>query len=216
MTIRLTRRATGPLTPIRALGRAAVRIAAGAVLCAAPAAMAQDFAAPDRSAQLLTLAQSHASLASRQVELSRRALQSSVQRYEAGVGSFSDVRQARLAVLEADSGLKFAELDVRSIEAGGSPVRMDIAAPLIGGRDFVSERLQIEFDLVSGRATLLEETIEFTEARVLAGVEVSDSIAPLNVERARLAAEAERIRLDLAHRQAYLAGGGNSAPEPGR
>jgi hypothetical protein len=210
----MTRRA--PISRICARCRAAGRIVAGMLLCAAPATMAQDVASPDRSAQLLTLAQSRASLAAQQVEVSRQAFQSSTQRYEVGVGTFSDVRQARLAVLEADSGLRFAELDVTAIETGGSPVRMEVSAPLIGGRDFVSERLQIEFDLVSGRAALLEDTIEFTEARVLAGVEVSDSIAPLNIERAHLAAEAERIRLGLAQRQAYLAGSNDSAPQPGR
>lgn len=93
---------------------------------------------------------------------------------------------------------------------------MEISAPLAGGRDLVSERLRIEFDLVARRAAALEEAIRFAEAKVQAGVDAGERMAPLGIERAQLAVTAEQIRLDLAQRQSFLAYGSDVAPEPAR
>jgi hypothetical protein len=127
-------------------------------------------------------------------------------RYQAGLASFPSFLQAQSALVEADVRLKYAELNVEEIEAGGGPVRTEISAPLVDGRDFVSERLQIEFDSFAVRSTNLEQIIEIAEAEIDAGVATPESIGPLTVDRARLAAEAERIRESLDLRQSFLDG----------
>jgi hypothetical protein len=175
--------------------------------------MAQDVDAADRQAPLLTQARAVASLATEQADVSRQALQMAKVRWEGGLATYAEFAQAQRADSEADLRLKLAELDVAEIDAGGGPVRTEISAPLIDGRDFVSERLRIAFDAVSTQATLLEQHLKFAEARVQAGVATSDSVVALGIERARLAADAEQIRQTLALRQSSLAGAIDNAQE---
>lgn len=189
--------------------RATALAAAGILLCATPATMAQEFPpsdATDAAAMRLSLAQSGASLAALQADASRQMFRQSQVRYQAGLASFPSFLQAQSALVEADVRLKYAELNVEEIEAGGGPVRTEISAPLVDGRDFVSERLQIEFDSFAVRSTNLEQIIEIAEAEIDAGVATPESIGPLTVDRARLAAEAERIRESLDLRQSFLDG----------
>lgn len=170
------------------------------LLFAVPGAPAQDAPAPD-AAELLHLANTMASQAARKLEDARQAFQRARQGYETGTSSFADFSEAQLALADADMRLKIARLDVAEIEAAGGPVRIDLAAPLIDGRDFLSERLQIEFDLVARRSAHVEAIIELTEAEVEAGVAMPGSMGPLTIERSRLAVEAERIRTMLELRR---------------
>lgn len=186
--------------------RATILAFAGLLLCGGSATLAQDRSATDASEQRLELARSDASLAALQADASRQMFRESQVRYDAGVVSFNGFLRAHEAVADADARLKSAQLDVAEIAAGGGPIRTEISAPLVNGRDFVTERLQIEFESVALRSTNIEAFIKSAEAEVSAGVASSDSVRPLTVDRARLAAEAERIRETMALRRQFLDG----------
>ncbi len=179
---------------------------AAGFLCTVPVAMAQDAGATAGAVELLSQARSTASAAARHVDETRQIAQRVTRDYDTGTSSFVDFSEAQLALFEADMRLKIAELDVAEIEAGGGPVRLDLAAPLVDGRDFLSERLRIEFDVMARRSQHLEMVIKVTEAEVEAGVAMPNSIGPLTIERSRLAVEAERIRmtLELRHNEILM------------
>jgi hypothetical protein len=166
---------------------------------------AQDANAEGASALLLSLAREEASLAAEQLDTSRQLYERAQRAYGTGTSTFVEFLEAQQLFTDANDRLKLAELDIEEIESGGGPVRIDIAAPLVNGRDFLTERLNIAFDSISRRSTSLEQVIKFTEAEVEAGVATSDSVLPLTLERSRLAGEAERIRTMLALRQNELA-----------
>ena len=170
------------------------------LLHAVPEAAAQDVEATDAS-ELLTLAETMASQAALNLDQTRQTLQRARQSYDSGTSTFADLSEVQLAFADAEMRLKIAQLDVAEIEAAGGPVRIDLAAPLVNGRDFLSERLQIEFDLIARRSAHVEGAIEITEAAVEAGVATPGSMSPLTIERSRLAVEAERIRTMLELRR---------------
>ena len=196
------------LVPAGALVAGRTRICTVAVLLlgAASVTLAQDVDPADQSGAFLAQARAAADLASQNFDSNRQAERISRVRYDSGLASLSEWIESMLALIEARADLKVAELDVEEIEIGGGPVRTEMSAPLIEGRDFVSERLQIELDTVAAREMSLAEIIKVTEAEVGAGVATDADLRPLIMERARLAADAERVRQTMALRQSFLSG----------
>ena len=186
--------------------RAAIYILSGLLLGAASVTMAQRAQNAEELGLLQLQASTKVSLAEQEVELNRRVLDDITGQVAAGTMVPTALQSAQAALVGAEARLDLAELDVEEVNAGGGPVRNEITAPLIGGRDFFSERLQIGLDQVSARAPTLEEVIRLAEVRVQAGTADSESLRPLTMERARLAAEAEQMRGALALRQSFLDG----------
>lgn len=184
----------------------AVASVAGFLLGTAAATSAQEIRSADASAQLLVQARAIAALAAQNVDASRQAERISRVRYDAGTAAFTEWLESNLALIEAGADLNVAELDVEEIEIGGGPVRTEISAPLVAGRDYVSKRLQIELDTISAREATLAEGIRVIEAEVEAGVKSAADLRPLTMDRARLTSDAERVRETMALRQSFLIG----------
>ena len=192
----------------RRLRSAAIALA-GLLLGAACVTVAQRIEDSERLELLERQARTSVELAARRVEFERRALEDLETRWETGVAviaSSTVAYEARATLIEAEAGLALAELALEEIEAGAGPVGNEISAPRRGGRDFFSERLQIELEGNAERRAAVAQMIDFVEARVNAGVDAPRSLLPLTAERGRLEAEAERIRETLALRESFLDG----------
>jgi hypothetical protein len=92
-----------------------------------------------------------------------------------------------------------ARLNIEEIEASAQPPRDDLNAPLVGGRDFVAERIQLDLVNAQRQLSTAENLVETVEMRVRAGAmsDMERSAAELEVARARaaLAVLAERLAL---------------------
>lgn len=186
--------------------RAAIFLVSGLFLGAASVTLAQRAEDADRLELLRLQAGTQVSLAAQEVEMNRQVVDDLSRQVAVGTIVPTALLSAQAALVAAEVRLALAELDVEEVDASGGPVRNEISAPLVDGRDFVSERLQLRLDPISVRGQSLGEFINLTEVRIRAGTTTSDSLRPLIMERDRLAAEADQIRQLLALRQTFLDG----------
>lgn len=86
------------------------------------------------------------------------------ERYAVGLVSEGDDLLATTTQERSRLGLERSRLDLDEVRRSGAPPRDELYAPLVGGRDFVSERLQLErrgaelgLKVLAARAKQLEE-----------------------------------------------------------
>jgi hypothetical protein len=186
--------------------RAALYVLSGLLLGAASVTMGQRAEDAERLELLQRQASLQVSLAEREVELNRMVLDDVQGQVAAGRLVPTAMLSAQAALVASEARLRLLNLDAEEINARRGPVQNEISAPRVDGRDFFSERLQLGLDVISARNPSLDEVIRLAEVRVQAGTAPSESLRPLTTERARLNAEAERIRETLALRQSFLNG----------
>ena len=186
----------------RALGFTGI----GLLLGAGCVTTAQHIEDASRAELLLRQAEANASIAQQRVVAYREQAESAELRWEQGTLSFREIYPTQYEVIDAELQHALAELDVAAINAGGDPVRDEISAPRVKGRDLFSGRLQLELDANARHVAILEPRIEFEETRVQAGVALPSSLEPLTAEMTQLAALATQIRETLSLRQSFLDG----------
>lgn len=87
-------------------------------------------------------------IAAMRLELAKAEFESVSKAVKAGVRPEGDLSAARLSVLTAETALQRVGLEIEETQLTGMPSRDELWAPLIGKRDFVSNRLY--FDLLVG------------------------------------------------------------------
>jgi hypothetical protein len=105
--------------------------------------------------------------------------------YEAGFVGKSVVERAALRVELAGVTVERHRLELAEIEASGRPVRDDVAAPRVGERDFVGERLRLDLEAVELR---IAATKAERDRRPVAGPSGFSSQKELEETRAQLEA----------------------------
>ncbi len=126
--------------------------------------------------------------------------------HQASAASDEELARARLELSEARAERERRALDLLETQETGEPPRRDLAAPRLGDRDFVTERLRIELDLATARTVQREQAHARLEALVQAGAVSDDdrerSATDVKVAQARERAVAQRLEL----RRAFVAG----------
>lgn len=137
-------------------------------------------------------------------------------RHAEGVVSQSEVTEAERRQLAAERTLRHVRLEREELDAGGGTfprgtvpdgeLQLDLTAPPVGGRDFVSEHLRVEREACA--AELEHARAELERANVLHGAgRVSESV-PSNARAGVETLERRLASLDqrLANRADFLAG----------
>lgn len=149
---------------------------------------------------LLETAQSDLALAGLRLQLARRALDHVEAREKVGVAGQAARSEAESEVRQMEALAARAKLNVDEIRSSSLPARDDLNAPLIGGRDFMSERLQIDLFVAQQRLTAAEQLLAEKErqARALGSMsefQVLEAALMVTQERAALGTLAERRKL---------------------
>lgn len=151
---------------------------------------------------LLASYEQRVALASQRVATINDELKAARQRVSVGVAEPDTVFEIQYRVKEADVELKSAESQLAEVRASGREPLNEVSAPLVAGRDFVSERWQIELGVPVALLELETARLRSAERRVAVGV--SD---PFDVEMSRSrsvevqsAIDAGRKRLDIRQR----------------
>ena len=126
-------------------------------------------------------------------------------RLSLGQGNQNDVLEAREKVAAAEAQVKSLESQIEEVRITGREASNEISAPIVKGRDFVSERLQIQM-------AVPQAVLEFERLR-LRNLERSFSVgagSPLEAGEARsrvseVDAGVEAFRKKLEIRQQFLA-----------
>ena len=139
-------------------------------------------------------------LASEEVDRTR-------QQVAAGTLSEATLTGAQLGVANARTQLERMELDLEEVRISGREPRNDIVAPLVGGRDFVSERIQLELQVVSRQlAAVIAEQRE-AQQRVEAGAASGSEVQMWEAEVRSIQAHRGELDGRLSYRGAFLDGG---------
>jgi outer membrane protein TolC len=122
-------------------------------------------------------------LAKRRLALAEQQLGVAEGQVSTGLGTIEGVLDARLKIAEAQSALRVLDLQIAEIRLTSREPVTDISAPLVSGRDFVTERLTIERTVPLTALEVEQRRLKAAEQKVQMGV--SDP-ADVDVSRTRL------------------------------
>ena len=191
-------------------GRTAVLALAGIVLVsmafgAAGVAAAYQVQTGQRRDDLISGLEQRAEVARQRLKLSTDAQANTERRLSLGHGNQADVLEARAKAAETEAQVKSLESQIEEVRITGREPSNEISAPVIKGRDFVSERLQIEMAVPQGVRELEGLRLRDLERSVSLG---AVSLLELEEAKARVAevdAGVEAFRKKLEIRQQFLA-----------
>jgi outer membrane protein TolC len=131
-------------------------------------------------------------LAEDALDQARTRFQVGVTSREALIAAEGDVRQLRDAIARLD-------LDVAETTASSAPVRNELWAPLVGGRDFVLERLKMDLASRQQRLSVSERSFEEAQRAFRVGTggagAVASAQADLQIAQRNLALAARSLEL---------------------
>ena len=169
----------------------------GAVVAAAYQAQTNE-----RRDVLLSAYQGRVRLAQERMNLAKTELQTAQQRFSVGTGDQNALQEATFKVKEAEAQLVSSQLQLAEVQVTGLEPLNQISAPLVSGRDFVSERLHTEMSvpvaaLAWEKARLADVQRRFAVGAASTGeVEVAES----RITEIETAVQAFERKLDIRQR----------------
>jgi hypothetical protein len=162
----------------------------------------------DRRAQEVLLRETEVRLrmAELQLEMVRTQEEEIEGLFETGLVDEEALLQAQEQVRHAELELMRVILDREEIRESGERPRNDIPAPLVGSRDFVTERLVLLEAIASDQMSRVERHLARYREMAAVGAIGSDDITNLNLAYQEAEAHLENLHLQLAYRQRFLSG----------
>jgi len=198
--------------PMRQNGAARARTVFLVLLSAfigAGAVMASEQVQQSRAKEILLVrVQGQQRIAALQLEMVVSNLRDVEERFEAGLIHEEDLVMARLPLREAEAHIQTLRLDEEEIEASGEAPRNEISAPLVDGRDFVTERMRLELQTAMDRFSLFEQRLAGTMEAVDTGFFASDSdhVRQAEASVAHMETEVAGIQERMTLRRRFLDG----------
>ena len=154
--------------------------------------------------ELLSAAEASLKIASLRVEIAHDRLTRIQRMAEAGVVTRRELTSAESEVRTMELVLAQAQLDIEEIRASSAPPRPELWAPLVSGRDFVRQRLQLRAALTQQHLTDAEGAVKAAEDRLRAGVvgalPMQEAMAGLKLAQQEMA----DLALQLTLRQQFV------------
>ena len=120
--------------------------------------------------ELLSAAEASLKVAQLRLELSQDRLKRIQRMFEAGVITRRELTNAESEARAMELGLAQANLDIEEIRASSTSPRGELWAPVVGGRDFVKQRLQLQAALAQRHLTDAETMLSEIQKGVRVGV----------------------------------------------
>lgn len=204
--VRRRNRTTARRSPLGRLARAAalvvVSMAFGAVAMGASYQIEESW----RKELLVAGLEVHLELARQRIQLAVEELARVEVRVGIGTAPPLAREQPRLFVAESEVQVRRMELELEEINLSGRESRDDVSAPLVSGRDFVSERLGLEMQIERQRLEMVVAELQAQARRVEVGTmtpfELNGLQLAVGVAEDRLVSVETRLQI----RQSFLAG----------
>ncbi len=155
---------------------------------------------------LLEAARSEESLVRLRLDLARADLQDAMGRFEVGAGGRETLLDAQRQVRELETVLRRIQLDLQEIQATSAAPRTELHAPLVGERDFVRERLQLELDAAQHVLKTAEQEAAEARKRLEIGLGPRAALLGADAQVAEARARMQQLRSSLELRQRLLRG----------
>ena len=153
---------------------------------------------------LLTMLQQRADLARTQLTLARHRMDEAMRRASVGIDDASARDDARRKVAEAEVEVKIIELEMAEVRATGrEPVR-SVSAPLVAGRDFVTERWQIEASVPTAVLDLAKAEADRMKTRFEVGLANTRDVQAAGARLIEMESALQLVQRKIAIRQEFL------------
>jgi hypothetical protein len=162
--------------------------------------------AKQRELLLATTTQEEA-LVRMRVELARADLQEAQRRFEVGASDRQTLQAAQRQLRAMEMELQRIRLDTEEIQQTSASPRNDLQAPLVGKRDFVSERLKLQLDTAERALVAEEEAVAQARQRVDVGIAPMTAKLQAEAELAAARARLQELRIVIEMRARSVAGG---------
>jgi outer membrane protein TolC len=156
--------------------------------------------------RLTDAARSEEALIRVRLDLAQTELQAAQRKFDVGLIGLESLLAAQRQLKALEASLVRTQLDIEEIRATSATPRNDLDAPLVGGRDFVRERLNLDLKDAQQELAMAEQTVAQAIQRVEVGV-VPPTVrlqAESDLAKARVRMQQLIATLDL--RQRYLKG----------
>ena len=117
------------------------------------------------------------------------------------------MERCRFKVTEAEAELKSIELDIAEIRATGREPMHTLSAPLISGRDFVTERWRVEMAVPAAALALEKMRAQAARSRFEVGMAKTMEVEAAETRVIELEAAVEVFERKIGIRQTFLKGG---------
>jgi hypothetical protein len=151
---------------------------------------------------LIEATRSEEALAKLRLELARAAYQEAQRNFEVGTAGRETVQAAEAELRAMAASLKRLAIDAEEIQATARVPRNDLQAPLVGKRDFVSERMALELESAQRDMVAAEQMRTSLQRRFDVGTATMVALrqGETDLMKARLRLEQLRDTLDLRRR----------------
>jgi hypothetical protein len=129
----------------------------------------------DQAAQMLGVIQTARCAGGRAAGHGHEAPQGNPERVAIGAASTMELLEAQLKVGSADAELKSIELQIEEVRLSGHEPVTQVSAPLVNGRDFVSERWRIEMKVPEAAYKTEQTRLTSAQRRFAAGMAAGSS-----------------------------------------
>ncbi len=204
--VRRRNRAAAPLPPLWQLARAAARVVVSMVFGAAAMGASYQIEESWRKELLTSSLEVRLNLALQRVEMSVEEYQRIQGQFEVGVIGEETLAMARLQLADAEAQARTLELELEEIRLTGREPVGEVSSPLVGERDFVSERIRLQMEGAARQLEVAASELQRMQERFEVGV--IDRIGLTSVEAAVRQYEGQLTSHErqLEIRQAFLAG----------
>jgi outer membrane protein TolC len=145
-------------------------------------------------------------IAQLQADAAKAALDQVKRLSDVGASTAEDFAAAEHVLARATTELKRASLNAEEIRASGKPVQDDLAAPLVGRRDFVSERLQLDQQLSAVAVRASADKLKTVKKRFDVGLSGEVEVAEAQAVLTRAMAEEQETSSLADLRRQFIAG----------
>ena len=156
---------------------------------------------------LLSTFEQRAVLAQQRHALATQRLRDVQQRVSIGVEPQESMTDARIRVSEAEAELKSIELDIAEIKATGREPMNTLSAPLVSGRDFVTERMHVEMTVPAAALGAEKARVQTARTRFEVGLTKAIEVEEAESRLIDLESAVEVFQRKIAIRQTFLKGG---------
>jgi len=156
--------------------------------------------------QLTDAARSEEALIRVRLDLARTELEDAQRKFDVGMTGRESLLAAQRQLKALEASLARTQLDIEEIRATSATPRNDLDAPLVGGRDFVRERLNLDLRDAQQELAVAEQAVAQAIQRVETGVAPPTVRLQSESDVAHARARMQQLIATLDLRQRYLKG----------
>jgi hypothetical protein len=156
---------------------------------------------------LLKTFEQRAVVAKQRLALATKQLRDVQESVSVGIEPQEALRDMRYKVTEAEAEVKSGELDIAEIRATGREPMHALSAPLISGRDFVTERWRVEMTVPAAALAVERMRAQAARSRFEIGMANTMDVEAVESRVIELEAAVGAFERKMGIRQAFLKGG---------